>query len=159
VSYTSLWFKGTDCLFPGIEKLRKNGKTLKMPDYIPRTDSDFDKWFAKFLDYIIKNSEKIGLSKHEVTELKASHAIWEESLLQHHLAQASARKATETKERQRKSSVKAIRKYVRIMQARPATTNEQRRALGITLKPDEAMDEMSAQAAASSGGEINVLGY
>jgi len=130
-----------------------------MPDYLPRTDSEYDRWFVSFLEYIFKNSTNLGLLKHEVAELKAVHKIWEESLLEHHLAQASARKATEAKEKQRGYSSRVIRKYVRIIQARPATTNEQRRALGITLKPEESDQKETIPAAASSGGALDILGY
>lgn len=130
-----------------------------MPDYIPRTDSEFDKWFVNFLEFIKGNSGVLGLAKPEVDELKSTHKIWESSLLEHHLAQASARKATEAKEKQRVYSTRVIRKYVRIIQARPATTNLQRRALGITLKPEETENDQNVPAASSGGGYLDVLGY
>jgi hypothetical protein len=108
-----------------------------MADYLPRTDGDFDQWFSNFVDYALKHCAQLGLGENEIAELLEACSRWGLALTRHREAREAARLATENKELQRSSGEQVIRKYVRVIQARPATTNEQRRGLGITAKPDE----------------------
>jgi len=130
-----------------------------MPDYLPRPDSVFDRWVADFIEYSTKHRSELGLTDSEAAELQKARKAWSQAFARHQLAQEAARLATEDKEQKRAAVEQAIRKYVRVIQARPATTNEQRRGLGISLKPDETPQETSVSAAAISIREISLAGY
>ncbi len=107
-----------------------------MPDFLPRTDAEFERWFDRFIEYSGAHCGELGLSGAEIAELRAMRNAWEAAFGRHQAAQEAARNATVMKEMTRVASEQAIRKYVRVIQARPATTNEQRRGMGITVKPD-----------------------
>jgi hypothetical protein len=130
-----------------------------MPDYIPRTDGDFDHWFSNFVNYALQNCVQLGLGESEIAELLDVRSRWEMALSKHRAAREAARLATEDKEKKRSAGEQTIRKYVRVIQARPATINEQRRSLGITLKPEETDNGRAAPAATSSGSHLDMLGY
>lgn len=130
-----------------------------MPDYLPRPDSVFDRWVADFIGYSTMHRSELGLTDSEAAELQNARNAWKKAFARHQAAQEAARLATEDKEKKRTAVEQAIRKYVRIIQARPATTNQQRRELGITLKPDEPEEEKKVHPAAFSGGELNIIGY
>jgi hypothetical protein len=107
-----------------------------MPDYLPRTDAEFDRWFERFIEYSGTHGGELGLSGAEIAELRAMRNAWGASFARHQAAQETARNATVMKEMTRVASEQVLRKYVRVIQARPSTTNDQRRGMGITVKPD-----------------------
>lgn len=129
-----------------------------MPDYLPRPDSVFDRWVADFIEYSDKHRSELGLTEGEAAELKEARNSWNQAFAKHKLAQEAARLATEDKENKRAAVEQVIRKYVRVIQARPATTNQQRRGLGISLKPDQ-MEESTMSGAVVSISEIGLAGY
>lgn len=130
-----------------------------MPDYLPRPDSVFDRWVADFIEYSIKHRSELGLTDGEATELQKASNAWSQAFARHQSAQEAARLATEDKEEKRAAAEQAVRKYVRVIQARPATTNQQRRGLGITVKPDEPPKEGVRPAISSPEGEGVLAGY
>jgi len=129
-----------------------------MPDYLPRPDSVFDRWVADFIEYSTKHRAALGLTDSEAAELQKARNAWSQAFTRHQSAQEAARLATEDKERKRAAVEQAIRKYVRVIQARPATTNQQRRGLGISLKPED-RQESPAAGPAMSISEISLAGY
>jgi hypothetical protein len=141
VVYTNEAFMGTKRSCRTILQTLPDDKSLRspntMPDYIPRTDGDFDHWFSNFVDYALQNCVQLGLGEGEIAELLDIRSRWEMALSKHRAAREAARLATREKEKQRTAGEQTIRKHVRVIQARPATTNEQRRSLGITAKSDE----------------------
>jgi hypothetical protein len=130
-----------------------------MPDYLPRPDNAFDRWVADFTAYSMKHRAELGLSEGEITELQKARNAWSEAFARHKTAQEAARQATGIKEEKRAAVEQAIRKYVRVIQARPATTNRQRRELGITPKPEDQPKMGDLPAGASSEGEAILAGY
>lgn len=130
-----------------------------MPDYLPRPDSVFDRWVADFIEYSTKYRSELGLTDGEAAELQKARKAWSQAFARHQLAQEAARLATEDKENKRTAVEQVIRKYVRVIQARPATTNKQRRELGITLKPDEPENSEMIGTSAPPGGEMGLAGY
>jgi hypothetical protein len=130
-----------------------------MPDYLPRPDNAFDRWVADFIEYSTQHRSELGLTDNEAAELQKARNAWSQAFARHQLAQEAARLATENKEQKRTAVEQAIRKYVRVIQARPATTNQQRRGLGISLKPDEPSKEGVRPAIFSPEGEGVLAGY
>jgi hypothetical protein len=130
-----------------------------MPDYLPRTDTEFDRWFEGFVQYSLAHGDELGLSIYEIAELRAVRSAWDAAYARHQAAQEAARSATVMKEMTRVAGEQTIRKYVRIIQARPATTNGQRRALGITLKPGEPRSDGILPAIAPPGAMFDTVGY
>ncbi|MBI5804658.1 hypothetical protein HZA73_01280 [candidate division TA06 bacterium] len=129
-----------------------------MPDYLPRPDSVFDRWVADFIEYSTQHRSELGLTDSEAAELQKARNAWSQAFVRHRSAQEAARLATEDKEQKRAEVEQAVRKYVRVIQARPATTNKQRRGLGISLKPED-RQESAATGAAVSISEISLAGY
>ncbi len=129
-----------------------------MPDYLPRPDSLFDRWVADFTEYSAKHRSELGLTESEVAELQKARNAWSQAFARHQSAQEAARLATDDKEQKRVAVEQTIRKYVRVIQARPSTTNEQRRGMGISLKPDEHR-ESPAAGAAMTISKISLAGY
>lgn len=129
-----------------------------MPDYLPRPDSVFDRWVADFIEYSTTHRSALGLTDSEAAELQKARNAWSQAFARHQSAQEAARLTTEDKEQKRAAVEQAIRKYVRVIQARPSTTNEQRRGLGISLKPDEPQ-ESGVSGAAMPISEISLAGY
>jgi hypothetical protein len=130
-----------------------------MPDYLPRPDNVFDRWVADFIDYSAKHRKELGLSEGEIAELQKARNAWSEAFSKHQAAQEASRLATEDKERKRTAGERVIRKYVRVIQARPATTNEQRKELGITLKPDEPENSEMTRSTGPPGRDVALAGY
>jgi hypothetical protein len=130
-----------------------------MPDYLPRTDTEFDRWFEGFVQYSMAHGDELGLTSAEIAELQAVRTAWDAAFARHQAAREAARDATVMKEMTRVAGEQSIRKYVRIIQARPATTNGQRRGLGITIKPDNPQRAESPHPEAPPFGEPVLLGY
>jgi len=130
-----------------------------MPDYMPRPDNAFDRWVADFIEYSTKHRSELGLTDSEAAELQKARNAWTQAFARHQSVQEAARLATEDKEQKRAEAEQAIRKYVRVIQARPATNNKQRRGLGITLKSDEPKNSEMTGASAPPGGEMGLAGY
>jgi hypothetical protein len=130
-----------------------------MPDYLPRPDNAFDRWVADFIEYSTNHRSALGLTDIEAAELQKARNAWSQAFARHQSAREAARLATVDKEQKRAAVEQAIRKYVRVIQARPATTNQQRRGLGITLMPDEPENSIMNGTSALSGGEMGLAGY
>ena len=130
-----------------------------MPDYLPRTDTEFDRWFEGFVEYSMTHGDDLGLTVAEIAELQAVRSAWDAAYARNQAAREAAREATVMKEMPRVAGEQAIRKYVRIIQARPATTNTQRRGLGITVRPDEPRSGGIPPSSAPPGAMFDPVGY
>ncbi len=104
-----------------------------MADYIPSSDGNFNIWQANFVTYATANSAALGLSAGQVTILTTPQAPWSNALSAHVAAQDAADGAVVVKDTSRDTFEAAIRQIVRYIQARAATTDLQRGALGITI--------------------------
>jgi hypothetical protein len=105
-----------------------------MPDYIPDPDAEFEEWFAAFLAYCVAHKAELGLSDADILEIQVAKATWSVAYSQYIAAHNAAAASTETKEEKRDDGERVIRKFVKIIQARPGVTDAQRENLGITVR-------------------------
>ena len=119
-----------------------------MPDYLPARDGDFDSWQVNFMTYASAHTAALGLTPADITPLTAIQTSWTADLAANTAAQNAAHAAREGKDQTRAGFEDAIRTLVRRLQASPTVTDEQRRALGITVK-DETRTMTTAKAAAT----------
>lgn len=119
-----------------------------MSDYIPQTDGHFDSWQKNFLIYASAHVADLGLTPADIAPLTALQTAWTTEYTAHTAAQNAARAAREAKENALLAYENAIRLLVRQLQASPHVTDDERRALGITVK-DEARTITTAKAAAT----------
>jgi len=105
-----------------------------VPDYIPKPDAEFEEWFAGFLAYCVAHKVELGLSDADILEIQVAKVTWSVAYSQHLAAQNAAEGATETKEEKRDAGEATIRKFVKIIQARPGVSDANREGLGITVR-------------------------
>lgn len=106
-----------------------------MADYIPRTDAAFDTWQINFVTYFVANAVALGFALADATALSTAQGDWDVSYAGHTTAQADAKAATGIKDTDRGALIDMIRGFAGQIQANPATTDDQRNGLGITV-PD-----------------------
>lgn len=106
-----------------------------MPDYIPRTDADFDGWQANWVTYAAANTAALGLVLGDITALQTAQTAWDTDYDAHLTAQAAAQAARAAKDAEREAFVALLRSYSQQIQKRTGTSDEQRGGLGITI-PD-----------------------
>ena len=117
-------------------------------DYIPDPDGDFNLWQGNFITYASANAAALGLLPADMATLTAQQTNWTTGLTNHVTAQNAARAAADLKDNARIGLEETIRSLVRRIQANPNVTDDQRRALGITVK-DEVRTATTAKAAAT----------
>ncbi len=108
-----------------------------MPDYIPKPDAEFEEWLAGFLAYCVAHKVELGLSDGDLLEIQTAKITWSLAYSNHLAAQNAAEGATETKEEKRDAGEVVIRKFVKIIQARPGVSDSNREGLGITVRDTE----------------------
>jgi hypothetical protein len=106
-----------------------------MPGYIPNRDADFTVWFGNYATYAGAHGPALGLTAGQVTEINTASTDWSAALVAHNAAQDAAQAARAAKDGQRGLAEGVVRLYTGLIQKRKETTDEQRRALGITV-PD-----------------------
>uniref|UniRef100_B8HK67 Uncharacterized protein n=1 Tax=Cyanothece sp. (strain PCC 7425 / ATCC 29141) TaxID=395961 RepID=B8HK67_CYAP4 len=104
-----------------------------MPDYIPRSDSDFTTWQTNFLNYASTNAATLSLTPAELQPLLTAQTYWQESYSEHIEAQASADAALQRKNESREAYETIIRALVKRLQGSPELTNDQRAAMGLSI--------------------------
>ena len=104
-------------------------------DYIPAPDPEFEAWFARFLEYCAANAAALGLTPADLLAIQTDKAAWGVAYAKYQTDHNAARASTQTKQERRDAAEETIRKYVKMIQARPGTTDAQRMGLGITV-PD-----------------------
>ena len=113
-----------------------------MADYIPASDSMFDEWVRNFTEQCDAAAASLGLQPADVAAMEDAYDSWHSSYVNHQAAQNAARAATEEKDEARERAEDMFRRYTRMIQARPGTTDSQRQALGITV-PDTTKTALS----------------
>lgn len=114
-----------------------------MGDYIPRPDSSFDEWARNFSEYCDDNAADLGLSHDDEDAIQEASNTWRTAYQEHQTARNAARGAAESKNEARDAAEEVFRRYTKIVQARPETTDAQREALRITV-PDRTLTTLSA---------------
>ena len=104
-------------------------------DYIPRPDPAFEAWFARFLEYAVANAAALGLTPADLLEIQVNKAAWGVAYSNYQTAQNAAKASTQTKQERRDAAEEMLRKFVKMIQARPGTTDAHRAGLGVTI-PD-----------------------
>jgi len=115
-----------------------------MADYIPASDSLFDEWARKFSETSGTYAAELGLSPGDVTTIEDAYNDWQLGYVSHQNARNAARGATEHKDEQRDGAEEVFRRFTRIIQARPETTDSHREALGISV-PDTTKTLLAAE--------------
>jgi len=103
-------------------------------DYIPDPDAEFEEWFARFLEYCVAHKVELGLSDGDLLEIQTSKITWSLAYSNYQVAHNAAAASTETKEEKRDAGEATIRKFVKIIQARPGVSDASRENLGITVR-------------------------
>lgn len=103
-------------------------------DYLPARDTEFLNWMNAFMGYASGNTAALGMASADLNALYGVVSSFGQSLQSSGYAQQQARSAVAAKEMARKAAEAAFRSRVRIIQARPETTDTQRQALGITAR-------------------------
>jgi hypothetical protein len=104
-------------------------------DYIPDSDADFDLWRSSFDKYLKDNLASFGLAAGDIAALTALQTAWASALNDYLSKKALADAALQVKNGARQDLEEAMRAFVRQLQANPATTDDQRAGLSITV-PD-----------------------
>ena len=104
-------------------------------DYIPDPDPEFEAWFARFLEYCVANAAALGLTPADLLDIQTNKAAWGVAYAKYQTDHNAAKASTQTKQERRDAAEETIRKYVKMIQARPGTTDAHRAGLGITI-PD-----------------------
>jgi hypothetical protein len=104
-----------------------------MRNYLPGSDIEFAQWAAALSAYVNAHEAHLGVSAQVATDLAAAVAVWKTKYDTHVAAQTAARVACGAKDAGRKDLVAMVRPLVKQIQANSATTDDDRRAMGITV--------------------------
>jgi len=104
--------------------------------FIPDPDPEFDLFAKTFYDYAIANSVDLGMTSENKLELQTVYALWTPAYAAHVAAQAAANSATQKKLMTRVDLEKVIRENAGLFQANKNVTNDQKAALGITIRKE-----------------------
>lgn len=103
--------------------------------YLPRPDGHFDAWAENFVAYAAEHQEALGLAASDVAKLESLRKQWADDYANHEQQQALASAAAASKTDSRAVFERQLRAAAREIQARSATTDAERGALGLTI-PD-----------------------
>lgn len=106
----------------------------KKPDYVPRSDADFDLWQGNLLTQLKSDKPRFALSSESETDLTALQDDWQRKNDAHVQAQAAAAAASVAKDDARDAFETALRQQVRQTQSAPGVTDSDRAQLGITIR-------------------------
>ena len=109
-----------------------------MPDYLPSADGDFQLWQQNFLTYAAGHMDELGLLAADLTDAVVAQTAWDTAYAANNSAQITARTAAQLKKDKRSAFEDCIRPLVRRLQASPDVSDDERRALGITVQGDTA---------------------
>lgn len=104
-----------------------------MPDYIPSRDGDFDEWLANFNTEQQAEGAALGVSAELLAALAGVTVFFHDSYVSHLAAQAAAQGQTALKDEAKSDAKKLARQITAIVQANPATTDQQRKKMRITV--------------------------
>ena len=103
-----------------------------MPDYIPRSDTEFQAWVANFAAYAGGHVAELGIDLTDIAPIGAARTDFEAKMAENVTAQQSAQSARQAKDASRDSLESAVRELVRRLQASGEVDDAERAALGIT---------------------------
>jgi hypothetical protein len=113
----------------------ESGKDFIMPDYIPRSDTEFQAWANNFITYANAHLAELGLDPGDMTPISSGFTDFVTYMAAHVTAQQGAQSARQAKDAARDTVESAVRLLVRQLQASPDVDDSERAALGITV-PD-----------------------
>jgi hypothetical protein len=108
-----------------------------MADYIPRTDGEFLTWEQNFLTYAAGHLDELGLLVTDLAPLAIAQTAWEAARVDAEAKQTAVSAAIEVKATTRDTFETAVRALVRRLQASAEVSDDERRALRITVKDGE----------------------
>lgn len=103
-------------------------------DFIPRPDNDFDQWEKNLITYVTGHTAALGLVAADLTAVQNEAESWSGDYFGHQTAQLAAGAARQKKDDTRDRFETALRNLVRKVQASSLVTDDQRRAMGITVR-------------------------
>ena len=103
-------------------------------DYIPSADGAFLTWEQTFINYADANQPALGLVPADLTPLTTARDAWESAYLDNDAKQNAARAARQLKDDRRATLETALRALVRRLQASPQVSDDERAALGLTVR-------------------------
>lgn len=104
-----------------------------MADYLPGSDIEFVQWAATFSAYVSAHEAHLGVAPEVTIALIAAVDDWKAKYDTHVAAQTAAKVACGSKDTSRRDLTTMVRPIVKQIQANAATTDDDRRALGITV--------------------------
>lgn len=104
-----------------------------MPDFVPATDADFNTWVTNLGSFVNANLPDFGLVAADMTAFNAALTTWNTSYPAVAPAVAAASAATQAKATAHDGLVAITRAVVKLIQAKPAVTDESKQAIGITV--------------------------
>lgn len=105
-------------------------------DYIPGSDKDFDNWIVIFAAFINANFAALGLTPEQNNALQAIFTLWRTDYPAQQSEEAVYKSLTQKKNTTRIDFEKIIRELVGLIQANKNVTNEQKAAMGITVRDE-----------------------
>src|SRR5438309_302401 len=107
---------------------------MATPDYIPRSDSDFNSWIHNFATFLNANLAALGLTAEDVAPLNTKVAKWDIAYPSHTTAHAAAQGARRQKDDTRTGLLGDVRPLVAQLQGKTIVTDAQRQSLGVTVR-------------------------
>lgn len=106
-----------------------------MPDYIPSNDSEFNLWQQGLMDYATTpaNKTRMNIPDAQILPVTTEQTVWDAKYPAHTQAQTAANAAATAKDDSRTDYVGALRTFVGQLQANPDVTDEDRRAMKLTI--------------------------
>lgn len=108
-----------------------------MPDYIPESDAEFLAWSQNLCEYAAAHLADLGLVAADMTDVVAARAEWETARTDCQAKQIATNAAVELKGNTRQVYEAVLRALVRKLQASSAVSDDERRAMQITVRDGE----------------------
>lgn len=102
--------------------------------FIPAPDGDFNSWVGNFYGYANANLVALGLVPGDLAPVALAIGVWSNAYAGNTSAQAAAEAAATAKVEARKSLESVVRALVNRLQASPVVSDQERQALGITVR-------------------------
>jgi len=105
-----------------------------MPDWIKRSDDDFDDQFAQFNAWVQDNGLTHGLTAGQLTALDNAYTAWSPAFINHKAAQTNATAAKEIKDDKRADGEALMREQAATLQVNSLTTDAERMSAGMAVR-------------------------
>lgn len=121
-------------------------------NYMPSNDLQFQSWLGKFMTYMSANLAHLGLTADAVADLVATGPEFNMARAEFDAARTTAKGLCAAKDAKRGEIEPMVRRIVGIIQANPATTDQDRDELGLPARETG----MSVQSVGGSGNRPTV---